>query len=183
MGCFKNGTGMDRSFHDYGLVSIPDKPNCDRIRVIRAFFKNRLYFKFKPDKFFPNSEDEVERISARARESARKNQLIEEGSQWLKSVFHGTKPCLPDDKMEIVEMIQSFYLFEKESKHYAPCKRFRQAGIDDTKRFSVSYQARVGTERKHRLLRMKFQLFSARYWKAPPSRSVLPADFQAPLKI
>lgn len=115
-------------------LCFPDKPNCDHeSAVIRAFFKNRLYFKFKPDKFFPNSEDEVERISARARESARKNQLIEEGSQWLKSVFHGTKPCLPDDKMEIVEMIQSFYLFEKESKHYAPCKTmFDKAGIDDS---------------------------------------------------
>jgi len=51
--------------------------------VIRAFFDNRRYFKFKNDEFFPHSEDHVEQIIAREKEAARRRQFIKDGSNWL----------------------------------------------------------------------------------------------------
>ena len=51
--------------------------------VIRAFFDNRFYFKFKNDAFFPNSEDHVAQLIAREAEEARRRQFIEDGSAWL----------------------------------------------------------------------------------------------------
>ncbi|NNK85457.1 MAG: exoribonuclease II, partial [Desulfobacterales bacterium] len=67
----------------------PDNPSCDHeSAVIRAFFKNRLYFKFNPDSFFPNSEEQVIRIAAREKEEARRKQIITEGASWIKNIVN-----------------------------------------------------------------------------------------------
>ncbi|MBW2564714.1 MAG: hypothetical protein JRE29_11905 [Deltaproteobacteria bacterium] len=100
----------------------PDNPSCDHeSAVIRAFFKNRLYFKFNPDGFFPNSEEQVTRITAREKEDARKKQIITEGASWIKSVVSGnislSKP-FTEKEAEFIGILKSAYLFEKESKHY-----------------------------------------------------------------
>ena len=40
----------------------PDGPNDDHeSAVVRAFFQNRLYFRFQYNRFFPNTQDQVER--------------------------------------------------------------------------------------------------------------------------
>ena len=120
----------------------PDNPSCDHeSAVIRAFFKNRLYFKFNPDGFFPNSEEQVTRIVAREKEDARKKQIITDGASWIKSILNGnfslSKP-FSEKKAEFVDIIKAAYLFEKESKHYELGKAMlAKAGIND---FSKVFQ-------------------------------------------
>jgi len=114
----------------------PDNPSCDHeSAVIRAFFKNRLYFKFNPDGFFPNSEEQVTRITAREKEDARKKQIITEGASWIKSVVNGNIPLskpFTEKKAEFIDILKSAYLFEKESKHYELGKAMlAKAGIND----------------------------------------------------
>ena len=123
----------------------PESPTYDHeSAVVRAFFKNRTYFKFNFDRFFPNSQEKVEQIATRNREIVRRNRIIEEGSNWLRSVLNDTIPVLPDslsdslsdsisgDKSEFVEILKSFYLFEKESRHYDLAKAMLiRADIDD----------------------------------------------------
>jgi len=114
----------------------PDNPSCDHeSAVIRAFFKNRLYFKFNPDGFFPNSEEQVTRITAREKEDSRKKQIITEGVSWIKSVVSGNIPLskpFTEKKAEFIDIIKSVYLFEKESKHYELGKAMlAKAGIND----------------------------------------------------
>ena len=47
----------------------PDSPGGDQeSAVIRAFFDDRLYFKFNLDQFFPNSAQQVERLTAQRHE-------------------------------------------------------------------------------------------------------------------
>ena len=66
----------------------PNNPTFDHeAAVIRAFFDDKQYFKFNPDKFFPNTEEQVERIVAQAQEAERRDKIIEAGSAWLKSVI------------------------------------------------------------------------------------------------
>ncbi len=117
----------------------PDNPSSDHeSAVIRAFFKNRLYFKFNPDSFFPNSEEQVIRITAREKEDARKKLIITEGAIWIKSVLNGNVPLpkpFTEGKAELVDILKSAYLFEKESKHYELGKAMlAKAGINDFSR-------------------------------------------------
>jgi exoribonuclease II len=114
----------------------PDNPSCDHeSAVIRAFFKDRLYFKFNPESFFPNSEEQVTRIADREKEDARKKQIITEGAVWIKNVlndnFSLSKP-FSEKKAEFIDILKSAYLFEKESKHYELGKAMlAKAGIND----------------------------------------------------
>lgn len=115
-------------------LCFPDSPDGDHeAAVVRAFFNDRLYFKFDLDRFFPNSENQVEQIAVHRREEARRNRIIEEGSAWLKMVNADKGPFSSDSlPLEYVKILESFCLFEKESTHYALGKAMlEKAGIRD----------------------------------------------------
>jgi len=103
--------------------------------VIRALFNDRLYFKFNPQGFLPNSEKQVERLAAQRQQVERKNKIIETGASWLKSVLKtsGTSDpqSLSDDIQQYIEILKSYYLFEQESKDYTIAKAMiARAGIE-----------------------------------------------------
>lgn len=117
----------------------PNQTGCDHTSaVVRAFFRNRLYFKFDHDKFFPNSLEQVERIEEQQREARRKNELIEAGGSWLKNVLAaaGSLPKqseLTGQQEEIITILKDFYLFENESPHAALAKTIlSKAGTGDS---------------------------------------------------
>ena len=91
--------------------------------VIRAFFGDRLYFKFSPDRFFPNSEDRVAQITARLEAEAKKNRIIEEGGKWLAGFTRDPNLKMPEvatqGQREVVAILKSVFLKAKESPHYA----------------------------------------------------------------
>jgi exoribonuclease-2 len=118
----------------------PDSPNDDHeSAVVRAFFKNRYYFKFQRDRFFPNTQDQVERRIAHEREVARRNRIIQEGGDWLANVMNDNDPLIPEDKLEILDQLKAFYLFGKENENYDLIKGIlARAGIDpDEELFNV----------------------------------------------
>jgi exoribonuclease-2 len=110
----------------------PENPNYDNeSAVVRAFFSDRLYFKFNNDRFFPNTEEQVEKKIAQEKEAARKNRMIQEGADWLKSILNDDHPTLEKDKLETVNLLKPFYLFQTESKYGDICKAMlSKAGID-----------------------------------------------------
>ncbi|MBC8198474.1 MAG: RNB domain-containing ribonuclease [Desulfobacteraceae bacterium] len=113
-------------------LCFPDNPDGDHeAAVVRAIFNDRLYFKFDHNRFFPNSEKRVEQIAAHRREEARRNRIIEEGGAWLKLVNRDKGYFSPDSlSLEYIEILKSFYLFEKESPYYALGKAIlEKAGI------------------------------------------------------
>ena len=113
-------------------LCFPDNPTGDHeAAVVRAIFNDRLYFKFDHNRFFPNSEKRVEQIAAHRREEARRNRIIEKGGAWLKLVNGDKGSFSPDSlSLEYVKILKSFYLFEKESTHYALGKAMlEKAGI------------------------------------------------------
>lgn len=106
--------------------------------VIRAFFEDRYYFKFKADAFFPNTQEQVERSIAQTKEEERRNRLINAGGDWLKSVLRDNlqDACeirISDkQKDEYIEILKSYFLFEKESPYAALGKEIMtRAEIDD----------------------------------------------------
>jgi exoribonuclease II len=91
--------------------------------VVRAFFEDRFYFKFKPDGFFPNTQDQVDRVISQAQEEEYRNHLIEAGGDWLKSTLNdqqenpGLAGVSDQEKEKFIEIYKSYYLFEKDSPH------------------------------------------------------------------
>ncbi|UCF95197.1 MAG: RNB domain-containing ribonuclease, partial [Desulfobacterales bacterium] len=129
----------EQEWIDLGTMTefcFPDKPSGDHeSAVIRAFFNDRFYFKFNPDRFFPNSIEQVERLLTQQKEAARKERLTELGGDWLKKVSQnsGAPPpeLTPAEKSDIVQILKACYLFEKNSSDYALAKGIlARAGID-----------------------------------------------------
>lgn len=98
------------------------EPDSDQeSAVIRAFFENRIYFKFSHDWFYPHSEEAVESNIARQEAEERQKRLIEQGGEWIRSVLNnGTAP--PEVAPEIVDILKSYYLYGRESSGQAAAK-------------------------------------------------------------
>ncbi len=114
----------------------PDNPNYDhQAAVVRAFFNNRLYFRFNRDSFFPYSPEQVDAKLKQLQEEARIEHLVEAGGQWLNKLWRAKDRKVQWDsddaeKRECVEILKSIYLHENESKHYAVGKNLlKRAGI------------------------------------------------------
>jgi len=99
--------------------------------VVRAFFNDRHYFRFKGDQFFPLTAEQVSELEARQRRAEARARFISSSSQWLKEVLaQGTYPSISDldaDQTRCVDILRSAFLFEKESVHHQAAKQIRKA--------------------------------------------------------
>ena len=113
-------------------LCFPESPSCDQeSAVVRAFFADKLYFKFNRDRFFPNTQEQVEQKIDQERETARRNRIIKEGAEWLKNVFNDTPSFPPENQTQIINILKSYYFFQKESTTYSLGKAILStAGID-----------------------------------------------------
>ncbi|MFP4226742.1 MAG: ribonuclease catalytic domain-containing protein [Desulfobacterales bacterium] len=115
-------------------LCFPENSNGDHeAALIRACFNNRIYFKFNYQWFFPHAAEEVERNMAREQEKARREQLIEDGGEWLKQLVAGQAPHPPAAFQQIVGALKSYYLFGKESNSYSLAKAIlNRAGVESS---------------------------------------------------
>ncbi|MEJ2727030.1 MAG: RNB domain-containing ribonuclease [Deltaproteobacteria bacterium] len=130
----------EQDWIDLGTMTefcFPDSPSGDHeSAVIRALFNDRLYFRFNPDGFFPNSEKRVEQIAAQRKAEERKKRLIETGSAWLKRMLDsGESPdlqMLSDEINQSIDILKSDYLFQKDGKdHEIASAMIARAGIEN----------------------------------------------------
>jgi exoribonuclease II len=135
------------------VFCFPDAPNGDhQSAVVRAFFGDRLYFKFNPDRFFPNSVEQVERIIAQRQAEARRKRIIEDGGEWLRRMLTKNGSVGPDNdetgSAEYLAVLKSYYLFEKESPDCSLAQgMLDRAGLDrSTDLFPFLAQQNVFTE-------------------------------------
>jgi exoribonuclease-2 len=99
-------------------LCFPESTDDDhKSAVIRALFRGRRYFRFKPDRFFAHSEEELAATIAREEKAARQQALIDAGAAWIQSVRSGDASQVPEDHQKLSEILISYYLFEKESPH------------------------------------------------------------------
>ena len=100
-------------------LCFPDRPTADdEAGVFRAFFKDRQYFKFNADRFFPWSEAEMERMAADARKNAKKEKFLQKSADRLLEIKNQADPKPTDEDKKLIDALQSFYLFGKESPHH-----------------------------------------------------------------
>ncbi len=115
----------------------PDSPSGDHeSAIIRAFFDDRLYFKFNLDKFFPNSAEKVARIVAQRQEEERKSRIAEFGGDVLKRLLNDMPPPVDvkeDDTQEIIGILKSYFLFGEDSQEDALARAMiSKAGLEGT---------------------------------------------------
>ncbi|RUA02153.1 MAG: exoribonuclease II [Deltaproteobacteria bacterium] len=121
-------------------LCFPGKPDSDReAAVVRAFFEDRLYFKFNHDRFFPHSATQVEQILNRRKEEARRQKLIETGAARIKGLLKNqeTRPIpiqmdtLSDLEQTVMVILKDYYLFGKESREADIARGIlKTAGLD-----------------------------------------------------
>lgn len=87
--------------------------------VIRAFFDNRRYFRFKNDEFFPHSQSHVDHLIAQEAEEARRRQLIQDGSEWLRRALTDPKQAKAalngGNAAEFAAILKSYCILGKDS--------------------------------------------------------------------
>ena len=116
----------------------PGAPNGDhQSAVMRALFNDRLYFRFDPGRFFPNSTEQVERLIAQRDEQARRQRIIETGGDWLRRCLAHSGPTAADAREpgagEFLDVLKFYYLFEKESPDHSLARgMLERAGLDQT---------------------------------------------------
>ncbi len=143
----------EQEWIDLGTMTelcFPGNCDCDHeAAVVRAFFKDRLYFKFNMNQFFPNTEEQVEHLLARIREAERKKKSIEDGGTWLRQVMAQAHPVLSPEYSELVDILKSYYLFEKESRDYVFARSILAfAGIEDAEKIFDIF-VKLGVWDKH----------------------------------
>lgn len=113
----------------------PDNPASDEeSAVVRAFFSNRLYFKFNQDRFFPHTLAQVELKIARLKEEQRRERIIASGGRWLRALATDGSRTPPDispaGRAEILAVLKDEYLYGKHGSAHALAKPLmHKAGI------------------------------------------------------
>jgi exoribonuclease II len=112
--------------------------------VIRAFFNDRLYFKFNVDQFHPHTAEQVDHLIAQREAESRQARLTGQGAVWMQKVLEGHKPSPPEEADAICEVLSSYYLFEKESPHRDMARAIlKKAGVS-TLSAIFSFLTKVG---------------------------------------
>jgi exoribonuclease-2 len=129
----------EQEWIDLGTMTafcFPETPTSDHeSAVIRAFFENRRYFKFKNEGFFPHSERHVEQLMAREKEEHRRRQLIQDGSEWLRRSLADPATMRAasngNNAKEFAAILKSYCIFGKDSPTYAVGRAIAAAiGVD-----------------------------------------------------
>lgn len=86
--------------------------------VMRAFFEDRLYFKFGTNRFAPRNERQVDQLLKQKKEKASRDRMLEAGGQWLRDVRDIGRGTPPPERDALIEALKSFYIFDKKSPDY-----------------------------------------------------------------
>ena len=99
--------------------------------VLRAFFNDRLYFKFSVDGFFPHTPQKVDQILGQREAQESQERLIDQGAVWLQRVSKGQRVDPPSEAEAIIPVLVSYYLFENDSPERVLARAIlKKAGIN-----------------------------------------------------
>ncbi len=86
--------------------------------VIRAFFKDRLYFKFNNLIFAPYSPDQVEARKRQIKDAHRKELMAQKGSTWINNVLNNKNGSPSTVDPNIINILKSYFLFNTDAPQY-----------------------------------------------------------------
>lgn len=83
--------------------------------VIRAFFNDRLYFKFNKLVFAPNTPEQVETKKRQIKEAEKREAVILNGAAWIDEVLNNKNGSITEVDPAILDLLKSYYLFGNDS--------------------------------------------------------------------
>ncbi len=96
---------------------------CDHeAAVIRAFFHDRLYFKFNKMIFTPYTPRQVEAKKKQIKEAEKKEIMIRKGAAWINDVLNNKNGSNAGVDQNIIDILKSYYLFNNNSDSYLTAK-------------------------------------------------------------
>ncbi len=108
--------------------------------VVRAFFNDKLYFKFGKGVFTPFTDQQVENRLKQIKEAEERERLIEHGGTWLKGILKENASSADGVDPQILTILQDYYVFEKESAHTATAKSIlAKAGADSAEQIFTAF--------------------------------------------
>lgn len=126
-------------------LCFPENPDDDhQCAVIRAMFRSRRQFRFKPDRFRPNTPEEVAAIIEQEKKDAHQRALIATGASWLAAVRNGNLPDPPEHARTLVDIFKSFFLYDRESPHYEIGRAILKAGEFSTPDIFFDHLVAIG---------------------------------------
>lgn len=134
-----------------GLVYPSDVDADHESAVLRAFFYDNLYFRYKNNRFYAYTADEVVRIIALRKEEERRAHLVEEGARWIKARLSAAslEGCLlnEDQQRELLNILKNYHLFGKDFNNWQLARDIiRLAELDSQKLFEVLVKLKVFDE-------------------------------------
>lgn len=115
--------------------------------VIRAFFNDRLYFKFNKVIFLPFTEEQVEAKKRQIREDERRNDLIDRGAAWLAGLQDGHAVQGEPDPA-VLKILKDYYIFSNDAeKSFLAKEIIRKSGLGSPDRlFELFVKAGIWDE-------------------------------------
>ena len=83
--------------------------------LVRAVFEDKLHFKMKDGRFFPNPEEKIFKTLEQVAEEASKEEKLREGSRWLQGELEKKPVQEPQWKDEILKALVDLALYGEES--------------------------------------------------------------------
>ncbi|MBF0234221.1 MAG: RNB domain-containing ribonuclease [Desulfamplus sp.] len=110
--------------------------------VIRAFFNDKLYFKFGKEDFTPSTPAQIEMRLRQMHDAQKKEQLIELGAAWLRDLEKGTLSPVPDPEIE--HILQDYYIHEKESSYASDARAIMAKNGTDSPQQIFNHLVKAG---------------------------------------
>lgn len=86
--------------------------------VIRAFFQDRLYFKFNKIVFTPQTPKQVAAKKKQLQEAKKKEILIQKGAAWINNVLNNKNSSTITVDQNVIHILKNYYLFNKEANSF-----------------------------------------------------------------
>jgi exoribonuclease-2 len=90
--------------------------------VLRALFEDRIYFKLQKDKFSPYTPFQVEQNILKIQREIEREEMVREGSEWLKAIWEGKEVKSPARKDEYIEYLKEMAIYGDEGPNYSKTK-------------------------------------------------------------
>ena len=111
--------------------------------VIRAFFDDRLYFKFNNRVFTVFTPQQVEAKKRQIRETERRERLIQSGIAWIVAMQKGETP--PPPEPGVLDILKNYYLFGGDANNASAARQMiRKSGMK-TPDSLFQYFVKIGT--------------------------------------
>ncbi len=83
--------------------------------VIRAFFDDRLYFKFNKILFTPYTPEQVKAKKRQIKEAEKREIQIQKGAAWINNILNSKNSSDTFVDQDIIDVLKSYYLFNNDS--------------------------------------------------------------------